>query len=623
MPVETGGWLRPAGRFTYFSPNTLAFFGTTLAELNETPSEEEFGWRLVVHPDDYDRVTATWLQCVQTSSTYDIEHRLRRADGIYCWFRTSGRPQRDSEGTVLAWHGVTIEIEAQKRVEAAILEREQELSQLVNMVPSLMCRLTPDGQPIFFNKRMIDFFGLDVGDVDRPGMSRMAALIEQVVHPDDGPRLTEVLDRSVVAGASFSMKFRLKRSDGVYRWMDGRCAPLRSHDGAILHWYGVLLDIEDEMRALEALRDRERFLWQLVETLPAMIDCAAPDGEPVYRSRKLSEFIGMDLEQLAGTATSRLAATLDAAVHPDDLPGVKQDYAHSLATGEPYARRHRLRRADGEYRWVETRAAPMRDDSGAIIQWNVICLDIEGEMRAQEELRVTREGLARASQAASLAELSASIAHEVNQPLAAIVANSHACHRWLAANPPNLERAKVTAERIIRDANSAADVVGRIRALFNQSTETRRPTPLGHTIAEVHKLMADEARRRQVRLDVEVGFELPPVTIDRVQMQQVLVNLMRNGMEAMEAAAADRTLGVRASVVEDQVRIEIRDNGTGIAHPDRIFEPFFTTKDDGMGMGLAICRSIVEAHGGRLWAENSQQQGATLAFTLPIGTTAP
>src|SRR5690606_1353966 len=157
----------------------------------------------------------------------------------------------------------------------------------------------------------------------------------------------------------------------------------------------------------------------------------------------------------------------------DDLASVRENYARSLSTGEAYRMKHRLRRFDGEYRWVETRAAPMRSAEGAIVQWNVICLDIDGEVRAQEELRLAQQRLARASQAASLAELSASIAHEVNQPLAAVVANSHACHRWLIAEPPNLERAKITAERIIRDANSAADVVSRIRALFRDRKSTR------------------------------------------------------------------------------------------------------------------------------------------------------
>jgi C4-dicarboxylate-specific signal transduction histidine kinase len=293
-----------------------------------------------------------------------------------------------------------------------------------------------------------------------------------------------------------------------------------------------------------------------------------------------------------------------------------------LSTGEPYARRHRLRRHDGEYRWVETRAAPMRDADGIIVQWNVICLDIDGEVRAEEDLRQAREGLARASQVASLAELSASIAHEVNQPLAAVVANSHACQRWLMAEPPNMERAQRTVERIIRDANSAADVVSRIRALFKQSADRRIHTTLSGVVDEARNLMADEAARRRVRIDMGIDGNLPLVAIDRVQIQQVLINLIRNGIEAMDAVADDRVIEIRVQHMGNAVRTEISDHGPGIEFPERMFEPFFTTKENGMGMGLAICRSIVELHGGRLWAEKNNPRGATLIFTLPIETKA-
>jgi C4-dicarboxylate-specific signal transduction histidine kinase len=260
----------------------------------------------------------------------------------------------------------------------------------------------------------------------------------------------------------------------------------------------------------------------------------------------------------------------------------------------------------------------MRNADGTIVQWNVICLDIDGEVRAQEKLRLAQESLARASQAASLAELSASIAHEVNQPLAAIVANSNACHRWLSAEPPNVERAKITAERIIRDANSAADVVSRIRALFRQSVEPRNSAALSSIIAEARNLIAEEAARRRVRIELDIESDLPPVALDRVHIQQVLVNLIRNGMDAMDAVAEDRLLGVRVRRKGDVVQTEICDRGAGIEFPDRIFEPFFTTKDHGMGMGLAICRSIVESHGGRLWAEKNEPHGAKFIFTLPV-----
>src|SRR5262249_23957001 len=202
---------------------------------------------------------------------------------------------------------------------------------------------------------------------------------------------------------------------------------------------------------------------------------------------------------------------LETFVHPDDAANLQEAMRHALATGDGYAARYRLRRADGMYRWMEGRGEPVRDENGTIVQWYGISIDIDDEMRAQQAedaLREPSDRLAKATQTASLAELQASIAHEVNQPLAAIVANSNACHRWLSAEPPNIERAKITVERIIRDANSTADVVSRIRALFKQSVEPRNPAPLPGVIAEVRNLMADEAVRRRVRMEVDCEVHL-------------------------------------------------------------------------------------------------------------------
>jgi hypothetical protein len=265
----------------------------------------------------------------------------------------------------------------------------------------------------------------------------------------------------------------------------------------------------------------------------------------------------------------------------------------------------------------------MWNQDGTIEQWYAVSIDIDDYMRAQqaeEALRQASVKLAQATQVASLAELSASIAHEVNQPLAAIVANSHACERWLSAEPPNVERAKITVGRITRDANAAADVVGRIRALFKQSAKPRNSTPISGAIAEACSLMAEEAARRRVRMEKDIESDLPLVAFDRIQVQQVLINLIRNGMDAMESAPGERLLRVRVRRLGDAVRTEISDRGQGVKFPDKIFEPFFTTSENGMGMGLAICRSIVESHGGRLWVEGNERGGATFIFTLPIDT---
>ncbi|MCY1507858.1 Sensor protein FixL [compost metagenome] len=543
---------------------------------------------------------------------------MRRSDGVYRWVDGRAAPLIDPEGGIANWYAISIDIDDEMRAQNALRDRERELLQLVDIVPSLLWRLNRQGEPTFFNKRLMCFLGLDAASSDQPDPRRLAAIFRGAVHPDDASGLEDALNRSIATGENFSKRFRLRRSDDVYRWVESNAEPLRDDIGQIVQWYGLSHDIDDQLRVEEALRERERSLWQLVETLPAMIDCAAPNGEPVYRSQQLREFLGYNLEDLDGTGKSRLDATLDAGVHPDDVAGVKEKYAHSLATGEPYARKHRLRRFDGEYRWVETRAAAMRNLEGAIIQWNVICLDIDGEVQAQDELRLAQERLSRASQSASLAELSASIAHEVNQPLAAIVANSNACHRWLLAEPPNLDRAKITAERIIRDANSAAEVVSRIRALFRQRVEPQSNTDLVNVIAEAVHLITEEATRRRVRVELDIERALPNVVVDQVQIQQVLVNLIRNGMDAMDAAVRDRVVSVRVHRVGDFVATEVSDRGTGVAFPERIFEAFFTTKVNGMGMGLAICRSIIESHGGRLWVQNNEPSGAIFTFTLPI-----
>jgi len=625
----------------------------------------------------------------------------------------------------------------------ALQARERELSHLVNMTPSHVWRLTPEGEPTFFNQRMIDYLGPDVMNAKHSGPRGFGKLMQAVVHPDDLASFNEALARSLETGEAFAARYRLRRADGVYSWMSSSAEPSRDQCGRILQWHGLCHDIDDQMRLYrdveereakirrlvdsdiigiviwdlsgtlidandaflrmvqydredlkagldwlamtppewqeihareeaaelartgkmqarekeyfrkdgsrvpiliggacfegistqgvafildlterkrteQALRESERKLWQLVETLPVMIDCAAPDGEPMYRSRQLREFLGFEPDKLDGAEKARLNGPLNDSVHPDDEAAVKKLYAHSLATGETYARRHRLRRFDGEYLWVDTRAAPMRDAQGAIVQWNVTCLDIDAEVRAQEELRLAHERLARASEAASLAELAASIAHEVNQPLAAVVAHSHACQRWLRAAPPNLERAQTTVERIIRDANGAADVVSRIRALFRQKVRVRGGSSLTSIISDAERSILDLALRHRVLLDVQVEQDVPPLAIDRVQIQQVLINLMRNAVEAMAADSRERLLAVRASRDGDAVRIEVRDTGPGFEDADKIFDPFFTTKENGMGMGLAISRSIVESHRGRLWVESNDAHGASFIFVLPI-----
>ncbi|MGO4355154.1 PAS domain-containing protein [Rhizobium sp. RAF36] len=440
---------------------------------------------------------------------------------------------------------------------------------------------------------------------------------KQLLHPDEYEDIAARWRRSLQTGELFSAEFHIRRATGVYAWARSAARPTYDSQGRITGWYGTSFDIDVYKKTEEALVARERQLEQLVGALPALIYCALPDGKPVYRSRKLREYLGFGLEDLDQPDKSRLQSTIDEIIHPEDLATVKERYSHALRTGEPYLMRHRMRRHDGVYRWVETRAEAMRDSDDKIVQWNGICLDIEDQVHADEELRLMQEELSRASQAASLAELSASIAHEIGQPLSSIMSSSDVCDRWLSATPPNVERARIAIKRVVSSAHSATDVVSRVRALFRHSQEARDHVSLARVIEEAASVMSDDAARRRVQLGVEIEKDLPSAYIDSVQIQQVLINLIRNGLEAMDLVEAPKKLIVRASNSSELIQIEVIDTGPGIQAPAQIFEPFFSTKTRGMGMGLAICRTIVESHGGRLWVDSNLPQGAKFIFTIP------
>ncbi|MFB9947617.1 PAS domain-containing protein [Rhizobium puerariae] len=616
-----GAWAIDAtGQFTYATPTAQTSIAMTLEDLNVLLDGKPFleggrqGWQRGTHPDDSERAGETLRRALKTGEHWNFEYRVLRANGAYVWHRAAARPTRDEQGRIIGWYGTALDIDVYKRTEAALRERERQLQQLIDTVPALIWSTMADGTPAYVNKPFTEVTGATIEDITAPDGSASLG----VVHPEDRVAAREAFLHSVTTGVPYIQRYRQHRAGGSYRWTETRAEPLRDEVGTIVQWYGVSSDIHDLITTQEALRESERHLQQLVETLPALIYCSLPDGKPIYRSQRLRQYLGLNLEDTDGLGKSRLDGTLDTVIHPDDLAVVKERYAHSLATGEPYALRHRLRRFDGVYRWVETRASAMRNGDGEIVQWNGICLDIEDQVHAQDELSRAQENLARANQAASLAELSASIAHEVNQPLSAVMNYSSACQRWLTAEPPNIERAQKTLERIVHSANSAAEVVSRIRALFRQSTDKRDSVELGAAVREARDLLAEEAGRQRIRMDIEGESGLRLVPFDRVQIQQVLVNLMRNGMDAMASAPNDRVLHIRAFRAGDMVRIEVRDKGRGVQFPDKIFEPFFTTKDQGMGMGLAISRSIVESHGGQLWAEKNEPCGATFVFTLPL-----
>ena len=594
------------GRGLYANRPLLDYTGLTMEQLL-TPDSR--GNPVLFHPDDWARLQDERRQALSRSMPFEIEWRVRRKDGQYRWFLVRYHPLRDEQGRILRWYAGGTDIDDRKRAEEALRHSEQELRVLIETLPAMVWRTTGDGEPDYINQRFADYLGRSLAELAQQRW-------QDVVHPEDAETAARAWSLARDTATPVDTTCRFRKADGAYRWFHVHAEPLRDCDGRVVRWYGVNVDVDDRKRAEEALRKSERELRLLIETIPAAVWRATPDGESDYFNQRMARDIGMSQTDLLNLTVRRDLT------NPDDLGMVAQEWARARETETAFDSTHKVRAADGSYRWVNARAEPMRDEAGRIIHWYGVMFDIDDHKRAEEALRTTQAKLSRASEIAMVSEMAASIAHEISQPLGALVANGHAIQRWLSAEPPNLERARLTAERLIRDGSAAAEVVNRIRALFKRTDLTRTPLDLNEVIREVNRLMTDEASTKGVRIEIDLADDMPPIWADRMQMQQVIVNLVRNGVEAMESEQSDpRVLSIRSTRDGiNSVLIEIRDQGSGLEDVERVFEPFFTTKETGMGMGLAISRWIVEAHQGRVWATSNTPRGAVFSFTLPISS---
>jgi PAS domain S-box-containing protein len=337
----------------------------------------------------------------------------------------------------------------------------------------------------------------------------------------------------------------------------------------------------------------------------------------LFWSQEQYRIFGLDPEQEAPTYELFLDM-----VHPDDRSSLRRHFEDAAERGRDFEQHYRIVRRDGTVRYIHALAYPVFGESGELAEYIGTLIDTTEQKRAAMALLRTQDELAHVTRVMSMGELTASIAHEVNQPLSGITINGRACLRWLAAQPPNIDEARATVECIIRDAYRASDVIARTRAFLKRGEQQRVSLHIGEVLEEVANLVQGEARARDVSIRVRAAGNLPPVRGDRVQLQQVVLNLALNAIEAMrDVTDRPRRLEVGAEYHDDgdSVLITVTDSGAGVDRQqiDRVFDAFFTTKREGMGMGLAISRTIVEAHGGRLWATNNPSHGATFQFLLP------
>lgn len=640
--IHTG---RADGYLDFFNRTWLDFIGQPLQSLRG------WKWTSYVHPEDVRDFVQKWQESITTGMPFEGTARIRRADGEYRWILFHHIAFRDGDGRIINWNGSSVEIQHIKQAEEHLhgstqeLERTKhvrvlakrsglsnktyefagavidlteakrvELRSTLNVIPAHAWYALPSGGLAFLNKEAADYGGLPKDHPLRFGIDTRAAWDSHIsfLHPDDNEETRRVWSTCLRTGRAGEVMFRVRNAEGEYRWFLSRAEPLRASDGTLLYWIGVNHDIDDAKRAQEALerseaelRRSEKELREVIDTIPTIAWSALPDGSNSYVNKRFVEYSGLS----AGLAS---ASGCDAATHPDDLQQHVSKWMASVASGEPFENEVRFRRADGQYRWHLCRGVPLRDEAGNIVKWYGVLTDVEERKQAEFYL-------SKASRLATMAELSASIAHELNQPLMSVLANAQAGKRWLAANPPNLVEAKASIERIIRDTRASDQVMQHIRGLFKQESFEKTQANIRDVLSEAVRFVHGDPRKHGVPIDWQLDEHLPTISVDLTQIQQVFINLISNAIEALEGSQRRPHIIVRASATDqNQMLIQVIDNGPGVADQERIFDAFVTTKKNGMGIGLAVSRSIVEAHGGRLWADNNPSGGATFSVALPL-----
>ena len=488
---------------------------------------------------------------------------------------------------------------------------EKELRDLVENMPAMAGVLLPDGSHTYLTNQWREYSGLSVAETDSGGWRR-------AVHPEDVDSHVEKFRAAAAARKPFENEVRLRRAvDGEYRWFLVRIAPLCDKRGNIVKWHGVLTDIEDRKRAEQALKRNEAYLAEAQELTKTGSWAWDPHSDRmVYCSDEIYRIFGLDPAEGIPSIETFIQR-----IYPDDRAMVRAQSLQASCEGTEHAFEYRVLLADGPVKHVRTLRRTVLNDSGEVVEVVGTTMDITERKRAEQErerLRQLEAELAHMNRVSLMGELVASLAHEIKQPVTAAVNNAQACLRLLDLDRPDIAEAREASSAMIACARRTAEIIDHVRSLSKKDTPRRELVDVNEIIREIHVLLFGEANKQLLAMRIDLAPELPKIAADRVQLQQVLMNLMLNGIEAMKDSGGE--LIVKSELDQDgQVLISVSDNGVGLPpeKADQIFDAFFTTKPQGTGMGLAISRSIVESHGGRIWATPNSGPGATFRFTLP------
>jgi len=471
-------------------------------------------------------------------------------------------------------------------------------------------RVSATGAMRYWSEECYRVLGFDPHD----GLPRFETFLQRI-HPDDQAKIREI---SAAAGRDkidYETDYRIVHPGGEVRDIHVVAHPVFNPSGDLVEYVGTVMDVTERKRTEEKLRQSEAYLAEAQKlTHTGSWVWQVAERRALHLSDEWYRVYGFDPKEGMSAWHIRLER-----IHPDDRAGRQQAIDRAINEKSDYEIEYRILLPGGAVRHVHSVGHPVLDSSGNLVQFVGSSTDITERRQAEEDLRQAQADLARISRITTMGELTASLAHEVNQPIAAAVTDANTCLRWLNRDHPDLEEAREAASRVVKDATRAAEIISRTRLLFKKVNPQWESVDLNEIIREMVTLLSGEAVRYSISIRTELAAGLPQVMGDRVQLQQVLMNLIINSIEAMRDVDGTRELTIQSQRgVDGQVLISVNDTGVGLPpqQADQIFNAFFTTKGHGTGMGLRISRTIVESHGGRLWSADNPPRGASFQFTL-------